>query len=105
MKYRITNRDTSTVVALDGRFTYSDHDLFRTALDEIQSQAKASCVFDLSELDFIDSTGMGLLVLAADLARSRGFALSVTGAKGTVRRAFEIAELGRIIPMDGEPRK
>lgn len=46
---------------------------------------------DLSEITFLDSSGIGVIVTACKLVRIAGGSFSVTcGAKGTVRRVFEI---------------
>ena len=100
MKYAILQQGDCLHIVLSERLTYADHIIFRKMLDAACSQPPTSCVIDLSNLDFIDSTGMGMLVLSADVARKGGFSLTLAGARGIVRRALEVAELSRIIPMD-----
>jgi anti-anti-sigma factor len=56
-------------------------------------------VLDLSELAFIDSTGLHLAVDEYKRAAADGFEFVVTGAHGPVLRAFELAGLSDALPM------
>jgi anti-anti-sigma factor len=55
--------------------------------------ATRSIVVDLSELTFIDSSGLTALLHAHDEITGRGGSFVVRGAKGSVRRVFEITGL------------
>jgi anti-sigma B factor antagonist len=56
-------------------------------------------IFDVSALEFIDSTGLGLLLGALRRLREAGGTLKVAGARDGVLRVLEITELDKVIPL------
>jgi len=56
-------------------------------------------VLDLSSLDFLDSTGIAVIVGALKRLREGGGELRVAGASGPVATVFETTGLDRVIPM------
>ena len=53
----------------------------------------ARVVVDLTELDFIDSAGMGVLQRAALWAGEEGWDLSITGPRPNVSRVLRLTDL------------
>lgn len=56
-------------------------------------------ILDISELDFIDSFGIGSVVAALKRLRQRGGELALVCPSLRIRRVFEICDLDRIIAM------
>ncbi len=56
-------------------------------------------VLDLSELDFVDSFGIGAVVGALKRLRQRGGDLALVCPSPRIRRVFEICDLDRILAM------
>ena len=54
-------------------------------------------VLDLSELDFVDSFGIGAVVGALKRLRQRGGDLALVCPSPRIRRVFEICDLDRIL--------
>ncbi len=84
------------VVGLSGEIDMSNVDDLK---DEIGLMARAgtSCVvFDLSSLEFIDSSGLSLLVtVASDVGAAR-----LRGPSLIVRRLVDLTGLGEILPTE-----
>jgi anti-anti-sigma factor len=55
----------------------------------------------LSDLRFIDSSGVSALLSAAQLCRARGQSFTVTGAHGVVEQVFRISGIEEL--LRGEP--
>jgi anti-sigma B factor antagonist len=55
---------------------------------------------DLSGLDFLDSTGVRLVVEAADAARRRGGTLRLRPGREEVQRVFRVTGLEDVLPFD-----
>jgi anti-sigma B factor antagonist len=53
----------------------------------------ARIIVDLTELEFIDSAGMGVLHRAAHWAGEEGWTLSLTGPRPRVRRVLALTQL------------
>ncbi len=59
-------------------------------------------VFDLTGLNAIDSSGIGLLVTSAGHMEQCGGSVRVACAHGTVGKALELVHLNRIAPLDAD---
>lgn len=56
---------------------------------------------DLADVDFMDSTGLGVLIGALKRLRETGGTLVLAGTKPAVTRVFEITGLDRIFTIHG----
>jgi anti-sigma B factor antagonist len=70
--------------------------------------ARGALTLDLSGLQFLDSSGLRLILETAERARRDGVAFSVLPGAPAVQRLFEVAGVGDLIPFDdgtdrGEP--
>jgi N-acetylglucosaminyldiphosphoundecaprenol N-acetyl-beta-D-mannosaminyltransferase len=73
---------------LDGEAVQHGSQLWKHALD-----GSTSCFLDLSAVQFIDSTGVGLLIRLQKRARLEQKQLVLLGSSPTVRRALELMRL------------
>jgi anti-anti-sigma factor len=71
---------------------------------EEESARGGTLVVDTSELSFIDSTGMRVLVDSWHASQRDGFTLRLTLGSDTVMRAFELAGLVDDLPFIGPGR-
>jgi anti-sigma B factor antagonist len=72
----------------------------RAALhDEIAASSGGVVVVDCAGMDFIDSTGLGVLVGALKVARDRGGDLRVEGLRPAARKVFEITRLTKVFDL------
>jgi anti-anti-sigma factor len=58
-------------------------------------------LLDLDELEFIDVSGLRVLVAAAQEASRDGWSFMVTRGSAQVRRLVELVRLERQLPLDG----
>lgn len=69
----------------------------RLALDGLCAPGRYRVVVEMSQLDFLDSTGLGILVGAMKRARDGGGALALAGASERVLRVLRITGLVRVM--------
>jgi anti-anti-sigma factor len=70
-------------------------------LDELPGRGPSKeVVFDLRELTFVDSSGLGLLVAADERLRSHGATTRFLRAPDRVMRVFELAALDDALPFE-----
>jgi len=69
----------------------------RDALDELIEQAKCWIIADLTELTYLDSTGLGILVGTAKKCRQAGGDLAVACARRNLLRIFQISGTQEIL--------
>lgn len=83
------------VVAVDGRIDYMNADEFKAALLQHLGNGAAGgeqVVLDLSQLEYISSAGLRVLIIAAREARARKGKMVVVSLQPVVREIFEISK-------------
>lgn len=100
MDFRVTQENDKKIIALSGRFTFNDNETFRSVIDEISTCAPKACVFDMKNLEFIDSAGLGMMFLASDTAQSSNVKVTMRNIQGPVQRMLEISQFNEIIPFE-----
>jgi anti-anti-sigma factor len=82
MQYTLSADKASATIAISGRLTFTDAPAFPKLLDELAATGTTSWRFDLSGLEFIDSTGMSLFVHIYDAAQAKDLSVTITGTAG-----------------------
>lgn len=100
MNYTVRDLGGVREVDLRGQLTFEANDDFRRIIEGIEQGGLTDCVLNLSSLDFIDSAGLGLLVLANNTAGRARVRLKLKQPRGQVREMIEISEFHTIIPCD-----
>jgi anti-anti-sigma factor len=94
LSFQTTVTGDVAVVALSGELDVAGAALLENELTRVAADHDAQgLVLDLSELDFMDSTGLRLMVLADERARAEGRRLSLVRGKPDVQRVFEITRM------------
>jgi len=104
MDYTVRDGDGVREVFLKGQLTFEADDDFRKIIGGMEKDRSGAgvpeMVLDMSGLDFIDSAGLGLLVLANNTANRCQVRLKMRGPRGQVREMIEISEFHTLIPCD-----
>jgi HptB-dependent secretion and biofilm anti anti-sigma factor len=79
-------------VALTGELTFKDHPAFRTMITQLLKVTAPSAAIDVSRLEFIDSSGLGMLLVARDEAKKTNHTLVLRHPTGQVKRMFGISK-------------
>lgn len=56
--------------------------------------------FDLSEVDYIDSTGLGVFVSINKQALKKGGSMKISGTQGMVKEIFEMTRLSKVLGIE-----
>jgi anti-sigma B factor antagonist len=84
------------VLALTGDADLASAVSLRATLTEATATTPSWLVLDLAGLDFIDSTGLGVLVGALRRVRAGGGDLRVAAAQPGIARVFSVTGLDRV---------
>jgi anti-sigma B factor antagonist len=87
------------VVQPKGEIDMVNAPLLRAALVDID---RPYVVVDLSEVEFIDSTGLGVLVGAGARARNRGGEVRIVCPRRGIRKVFDITGLDTVFEISVE---
>lgn len=92
------NADTTTV-ALLGEVDVLTVDQVRVALDEALAVRPREIVVDLSDLAFIDSTGLGALISGFQRARDAGIAFRLAHPTRPVHQILVLSGLLEVVEL------
>jgi anti-sigma B factor antagonist len=99
LKIDIEQEGGRRVVKLGGECDLATATQLQEALAPMRSPDVDEVIVDVSELTFMDSTGLGVLVGALKRIRESNGSFKIAGAKGAVARVLEVSGLDRIIPQ------
>jgi anti-sigma B factor antagonist len=86
-------------VRLQGSLYVEDAAGLREKFLEYINKGHNNFVLNLSEVDYIDSSGLGMLVAVQKRAVQNRGKVSIFGLKGTVKELFEMTRLDKIFDV------
>jgi len=95
----IRREGTVTVLELAGDIDLHRSVELRECLLEIMQKKPKTLVINLSQVGFMDSSGLATLVEAMQLSRRYGGGIKLVGVQQRVRSILEISRLDSIFPM------
>lgn len=98
----VMEHDRSVEVKVSGEIdAYTAPDL-REALFPLSDKEQVRMVVDLTEVSYMDSTGLGVFVGIFKNIRSKSGELRLIGLSGRLKRLFEITGLAEIMDINSE---
>ncbi|HWJ20126.1 MAG TPA: STAS domain-containing protein [Geobacterales bacterium] len=85
---------------ISDKLTSSDLSNFRELLSAIKQSTCKVIVLDLSNLDWIDSAGLGMLILAKELAEKEELELVLRSPRGHVKSLLELGRFEKIFSIE-----
>lgn len=86
------------VLAMTGRITMgSDSQQVEWGLDELLKENHKKVIFDLTNVTYLDSSGVGILVMCHARLRKAGGALRIAGAQGMVEHILDMTNVNKIV--------
>jgi anti-sigma B factor antagonist len=97
----VTTQDSGgqVTISLKGELDLSSVGKVQEELRRVEAEAPAVIVLDLSNLTFLDSTGLRAVVTADERARENGRRLVVVRGPDAVQRVFAITRLEERLEM------
>jgi anti-sigma B factor antagonist len=93
------SRTPFTVLAVNGEVDVYSAPRLRERLVDLVSQGHRQIVVDLEGVDFLDSTGLGVLVGGLKRLRSHGGDLSLVCTQPRILKVFEITGLTTVFSI------
>lgn len=102
MTVRFDCRDHQAILSIQGRFDFSVHTDFRRRSEQaLETEGVRQIVVDLTQVDYLDSSALGMLLLLREKAANAGrVQVVLTGARSMVRQVLDVANFGRLFPID-----
>ena len=99
LEYETKEQQDRAHVALRGELDLSTAEKVERELERVEKKGTKLVVLDLTELTFLDSTGLRLIVGADQRARQSDRRLAVVKGPATVQRVFTITKLDERLEM------
>lgn len=96
MQANLTVTDGRAVVKLQGRFDFNAHRDFRDAVDKALAATAREIHIDMSAVDYLDSSALGMLLMLRDKAKSAARDVALTNCSGAVKQVLEIANFSKL---------
>lgn len=92
--YRVENADNGVRVFFSGRMTFDDNDCFHQLLGDERLGREGECVvFDFSELEFIDSSGISMLLIASEELSNKNCGIRFDNERAQVSKVFDLTKI------------
>jgi anti-sigma B factor antagonist len=95
----ITRNTDHVLISMSGELTIHSAPDFHKALLDFDTTPDGHWVFDLHNISYIDSAGVGTLVDIFRRSKKNGSRMSLVGMNRQVRSVFEITKLDKFFPI------
>ncbi|MFN2545445.1 MAG: STAS domain-containing protein [Actinomycetota bacterium] len=99
----VSTSDGRVVISFEGELDISRAEEVERELERVEADRPSVVVFDLRGLDFLDSTGLRLLLSADSRARRDGRRIVIVPGPEKVHRVFRITLLDRRLEFAESP--
>ena len=97
MNYSVDERYGSVVIELKGKVMGGpDAETFRETLHELIEDDKTNVVVDLSNVKFMNSSGLGILIGGLTTMRNAGGDLKICAATENIRSMLMVSQLMKV---------
>jgi anti-anti-sigma factor len=100
MEYSKSTKGELLEVSLSGKFTFMDTAAYNDFLQESVEGMYKSVSIDLSEVEFIDSAALGLLLLTRDKCDQQKVDLYLKNPTGQVKQMFDISRFSELFNIE-----
>jgi len=99
MKQDFRVSDGKVLVSLSGSMYVEEAAVLRERLLEYSDQGYKQFAIDMGGVDYIDSSGLGVLVAIHKRAVQKGGEVVLTGLRGIVKELFELTRLTKVFTI------
>lgn len=88
--------DNNCIFSLEGDIKHPESTPFHQILVVFSEENIDQVTIDFSQVEFIDSSGLGILFLAADKAKETGKKIVLKNPLSNIRKIFEISHINNL---------
>jgi anti-sigma B factor antagonist len=98
MEFSVETHGAVTVIALEGNLMGGpDATSLNSKLHELLGAGKNQIVLDLTKVQFMNSSGLGLLLGGVNAVKSGGGTFKIAGASEKIRALIKITKLEKVL--------
>jgi len=99
MEIQESQQGTATVLEITGRFDFGARREFKEIMERIQQAGCRHVVINMAGVSFVDSSALGLLVVAHQNLKLKEGRISLVNPQSYVRQILDLANVPRMIPV------
>lgn len=99
MEINVTQAENGTRLELKGRFDFQAHQPFRRAMDALLSSGTSKITVDLSAVNFIDSSALGMLLLARETCEKAGGGITLDRPQEYVDKVLKLCHFDQLFEV------
>jgi len=100
MDYAVSQNGAETIVSLSGNIGFTDHPIFKRAVEEVAEQKASRVIVELNKVDAIDSAGLSMFLIMQDKVRKFGGEVILRGARDNVERVFDVVNFSALFTIE-----
>jgi len=100
MPIESTKLNAIAVIKISGRLVFGrEVDRLETVVADLLKDKESKVVFDLSALDYVDSSGIGTIVSCLTQIKKAGSELRTAGASPRIKRLFTMTGVDKLLSL------
>jgi anti-sigma B factor antagonist len=104
-RLEVRDEEAATVIAISGELDLASSPALQEELDRAQAAHARLLIIDLRQLDFMDSTGLSVLVRAHQLADEQGRRLAMVKGPQQVQRLLSLTGVADRLTLVDTPEE
>ena len=88
-----------TILDVEGDLTYANQAVFKAAAEKVKQTGCRHLIVNLEQVRFVDSAGLGLLVLVSQSFKLLQAQVSILKPQSYVREIMSLANIPKLIPI------
>lgn len=104
MRMELDREQNTAVVFLENRLDASTAPEFKNFINDLTKKQYINLVVDLANVQFIDSSGLGVLVTALRSVSQQGGDIKISGPTPEVQSLFSLTRLDKVFDIVGDVR-
>lgn len=97
---KIYDKDKFLLVELKGDLDIYAEDEFRSFIEKEIEPVDKDLLIDIKDLDYLDSTGLGLFMKIYKISQTRAKSVSIINPKENILKLFKITDLTEVFNME-----
>ena len=100
MNVSVNHENGRARLSLKGRFDFTCHRGFKQAYEDAFAGSNVSeIVVDMGDVEYLDSSALGMLLLLRDKGKAMGKPVSLANCGGTVRDVLRVANFDKLFTL------
>jgi len=93
VQHKLRETEDEFVLQMQGKFTHRDYAGFLAIADHMVAARIQRFIFDMEQLEFIDSAGIGMMLMILDIGQRHAVEVIIRNARGAAQSIIRNAHL------------